>query len=136
MGNASQMSDTAFTMSTSMKTDYDNKCPKHKNSTCNYCKKKGHLKIDCWKNPKSKKYRKPNVQANIVKDESDEDHEDVLAVWSRDSGFRGSRFYNRFNPENRLGPKVQQKSVSSKFYADSGGSYHICANFDWFSDYN
>ena len=51
---------------------------KHRNLTCNYCHKKGHIRADCW----LRKKKQPDV--NVAKlTEEEEDKCDVLSVTDR-----------------------------------------------------
>ncbi|KAG6433809.1 hypothetical protein SASPL_105426 [Salvia splendens] len=85
---------------------------KHANKKCNYCKKKGHIKADCFK---LKNKEKNNInqnnntgEASVAADESD-----------------GTVFIASANVVRS----------SDEWILDSGCSYHICPNRDCFSTY-
>jgi len=83
---------------------------KHNNLTCNYCKKKGHIKTDCFilKN-KQKGHR--GVALEEVNVAMDDDTYDVLCVID-----------NYVNYKNA-------------WIMDSGASQHMTLNRDWFETY-
>jgi len=54
---------------------------KHKNLTCNYCHKKGHIRSECWFR------KKKQSDANVTKlVEGDEEQFDILFVTGRPVG--------------------------------------------------
>ena len=42
----------------------------HKNLTYNYCKKKGHIKADCFKLKNKQQYKEESDETNFIEDES------------------------------------------------------------------
>lgn len=83
---------------------------KSKNKICKYCKKKGPVIADCFKLKNKEKRQeeksKNTAEAGVAKDESDDYVLSINAV--------------RFNDE---------------WILDSGCSYHMCPNKDWFHTY-
>jgi len=83
---------------------------KHKNLTCNYCKKKGHIKTNCFilQNKQKGRGGVASEEVNVAKDD---DTYDVLCVVD-----------NCVNDENA-------------WIMDSGTSQHMTPNRDWFETY-
>jgi len=62
---------------------------KHRNLTCNYCHKKGHIIADCWLRKKKK------LDANITElIGEDEDKCDILSVTDKSVGNKDRRIIN------------------------------------------
>jgi len=83
---------------------------KHKNLTCYYCKKKGHIKTNCFILMNKQKGR-GSVASEKVNVAKDDDTYDVLYVVD-----------NCFNDDNA-------------WIIDSGTSQHMTPNRDWFETY-
>jgi len=83
---------------------------KHKNLTCNYCKKKGHIKTNYFilQNKQKGRGGVASEEVNVAKDD---DTYDVLCVVD-----------NCVNDEN-------------SWIMDSGASQHMTPNRDWFETY-
>ena len=80
--------------------------PKHKNLTCNWYHKKGHIRADCW----TRKNKQPDANvAELAK--RDEDKCDVLSVIDRSIGNK------------------------NRWIIDSGCLQHICSNRKMFFSY-
>jgi len=84
--------------------------PKHKNLTCNYCKKKGHIQTNCLilKNKQKGPKGVASEEANVAKDD---DTYDVLCMVD-----------NCVNDKNA-------------WIMDLGASQHMTPNRDWFETY-
>jgi hypothetical protein len=89
---------------------------RHKNLTCNFCKKKGHIKTDCYALK-----RKQQNQNNGNKDQKNQNTAE--ASIAEDDGFVLSVI-----DQNRGRNKEE-------WILDSGASYHMCINRDWFTTY-
>ncbi|KAK5842432.1 hypothetical protein PVK06_004786 [Gossypium arboreum] len=79
---------------------------------CRYCKKLGHIKVDCYKlgNKRAAKSNEEDlVGANLANDKGD----DFLLVSTNESS-----------------------KLTLEWIMDSGYSFHMCPNSDWFSTYN
>lgn len=74
-------------------------------NVCHYCKEPGHWKNKCPKNPKAS-------NANIAQQDTKYDSEEDLALAA-----------------------VDMPSPSDRWILDSGCSYHMCPNRDWFTSY-
>ena len=90
---------------------------KNKDKICNYCKKKGHIKSECYKLQNKNKRASENQrekqpvksgEGDVVEDFSD----GKILVASNDS-----------------------QKACEEWILDSGCTYHMCPNRDWFSTY-
>jgi 5'-3' exoribonuclease 2 len=84
---------------------------KNRDKTCFYCKRKGHIKEDCWrwknKVEKDQDKHKPG-DVNVAEDDSDAEY--ALTT-------------------------VNGMHFAYNWIMDSGCSFHMCPNRDWFSTY-
>jgi hypothetical protein len=83
---------------------------KHRNLICNYCKKKGHIKADCFKLKNKQKANQkgvPSGEANVVESEKG----DVLFVSDGKDKFE------------------------KNWVLDTGASQHMTPNREWFATY-
>ena len=115
--SSSGQAEGLFVRGRSESKDFENRSKgksksKHANKKCNYCKKKGHIKADCFKlKNKEKNNNSQNnntAEASVAADESD-----------------GTVFIASANVVRS----------SDEWILDSGCSYHICPNRDCFSTY-
>ena len=85
---------------------------KKRDKRCRYCKKLGHVKADCYKlrNKRAAESNEEDVAgANLV----DEGGDDFLLVSTSDNS-----------------------KLTSEWILDSGCSFHMCPNREWFSTYS
>ena len=85
---------------------------KKRDKRCRYCKKLGHVKADCYKlrNKRAAESNEEDVAgANLV----DEGGDDFLLVSTSDNS-----------------------KLTSEWILDSGCSFHMCPNREWFSSYS
>ena len=82
---------------------------KHKNLVCNWCHKKGHIKVNCWVWKKTLNSNNQDSSANLAR--GDEDGGEVLSVTN-----------------NLVGNK-------RRWIIDSGCSQHICTDREMFTSY-
>ncbi|KAG8487958.1 hypothetical protein CXB51_018091 [Gossypium anomalum] len=85
---------------------------KKRDKRCRYCKKLGHVKADCYKlrNKRAAESNEEDVAgANLV----DENGDDFLLVSTSDNS-----------------------KLTSEWILDSGCSFHMCPNREWFSTYS
>ena len=114
--SSSGQADGLFVRGRSEHRDFENNKSKgrsksrHKNKICNYCKKKGHIKADCFKlkNKNKLEENRNTAEASIAADESD-----------------GTIFVATANVVKS----------SDEWISDSGCSYHITPNQHYFSTY-
>ena len=76
---------------------------------CNYCKEKGHWKSDCPK--KKKQQEKQHASASVAEKEAKNSEEDLALIAN------------------------EPTHHSDVWVLDSGASYHICPNREWFTTY-
>lgn len=76
---------------------------------CNYCKEKGHWKSDCPK--KKKQQEKQQASASVAEEEAIQSEEDLALIAN------------------------ESTHHSDVWVLDSGASYHICPNREWFTTY-
>ena len=88
---------------------------RHKNVVCNYCKKKGHVISDCFKLKNKEKQKGKFVERNTESAEASiaADENDGTIFCATENNFRSN----------------------NEWILDSGCSYHMCPNRDWFSTY-
>ena len=78
---------------------------------CNYCKEKGHWKSECPKIVKKQQQGKQQVSASVAI-EGDTNSDDDLALVANEQPHQGGAWV-----------------------LDTGASYHMCPNKDWFTSY-
>nr|CAD1844275.1 unnamed protein product [Ananas comosus var. bracteatus] len=94
---------------------------KHRNLICGYCKKKGHIKADCFK-LKNKEQRKNNGDKNQSQKNTNTEVEASVAA--------------RESDKNDIVFTVTDKTRrQDEWLMDSACSFHICTHREWFSTY-
>ncbi|KAG8491520.1 hypothetical protein CXB51_014863 [Gossypium anomalum] len=85
---------------------------KKQDKRCRYCKKLGHVKADCYK-LRNKRAAEGNEEDVAGANLADENGDDFLLVSTSDNS-----------------------KLKSEWILDSGCSFHICPNREWFSTYS
>ena len=91
---------------------------------CNYCKKKDHIKSECWKLKADQAAKKE--KSGERKDSGNKDLIVKVAVAKADKGI-----IQLFKAEILTG----QKNILSKWIVDSGASTHMSSQWKWFITY-
>ncbi len=85
---------------------------KKRDKRCRYCKKLGHIKADCYK-LRNKRAAESNEEDVAGANLADESGDDFLLVSTSDNS-----------------------KLTSEWILDSGCSFHMCPNREWFSTYS
>ncbi|KAF3680130.1 hypothetical protein FXO38_02446 [Capsicum annuum] len=91
---------------------------KKRNKTYNYCKKKGHIKSECWKLQNREK-------REAIKSKGNQPEKSGKASFMEDGG----------SDEELLIVSDGNSKPCEDWILDSACTFHICRNWDWFTTY-
>ena len=93
---------------------------------CHYCKKYGHKKFQCYKNPKRKNYRGNSSSNNNNNTNQNTD---------RNQNFNGTEDKAMaFISKVLLSRQMSLPNRETKWYLDSGATAHMCNSVESFSE--
>ncbi|KAG8497386.1 hypothetical protein CXB51_008630 [Gossypium anomalum] len=89
----------------------------NRGKTCNFCKKKGHIKSECYK-----------LQNKIKKEATNQ-------KGKQQKNFSEANVIEDYSDGELLVASVNDSKVSEKWILDSGYTFHMSPNLDWFTTY-
>ncbi|NAW06114.1 hypothetical protein FGF99_24665, partial [Salmonella sp. gx-f8] len=89
----------------------------NRGKTCNFCNKKGHIKSKCYK-----------LQNKIKREAANQKGKQLENFGKADVG-------EDYSDGELLVASVKNSKVSEKWILDSGSTFHMSPNRDWFTTY-